>query len=140
MLPPWPCATICVATYFPIRNVPVSVTAITRSHSAFRNVEDVLVVADGNVVDEDIDLAEFRHYGFDQPDHVGFFGNTGEKYFCLAASLADILGDAIGKCYINIDQCNARTAFCQKFGGCFTDVAASPCNDGHLTFQLHVHV
>lgn len=73
----------------------------------------MLVVTDGDVVDEDIDLAEALGDPFDERFDAVFVGDIGEERLGGAAGRADFFGDPAGTVRIDIgngDACPSRAS------------------------------
>ena len=104
------------------------------------DVEDVLVIGNGGIIDQDIDAAEIRDHRFYGGDDLGFFGDVADIGFGLAAGTGNVSDDFVAAGFVHIDDGDRRAFRGQELGHRFADIAASTGDDGDTVCKFHERV
>src|SRR5262249_35979363 len=102
------------------------------------DLQHVLVVRHGGVVDQDVDPAPFCGDVFDELIDVGLRRNFSHKASGVAVRLDDVFRNLVGAPLVVVDHGDLCAFRGEQLRRVFADIAAGTGDDRDLIFQLHV--
>ena len=138
MRPPVPCATICRATCWLIRNGPVSVTASTASHCSLVMSKMVLLSEMAALLTRMSMRPNRVDDGLDHRRDIGLDPDIGDEGRRFAARGGDGSRDPVAAPLVEVDHRHPGAFGRQGFGDLLADVAPGAGDDRHLVGKLHV--
>ena len=102
------------------------------------DVEHVLVVGNGDIVDENVEAAEGCRHRCHCRINVALLGDVADEGLCLAACRIDLGRHALGALTVEIDDGDAGAFARESLGDLFANVAAGAGDDGCLSLKFHL--
>ncbi|MNE07388.1 hypothetical protein D3C80_1000050 [compost metagenome] len=92
------------------------------------------LVTDTGIVDENINLTEFRQSGFHRCINIGFLGNIGSH---SQRRIADFACDALSACLVAVNDDDLRAATSEALRHAFAKPRTCSSDERDLTFKRH---